>query len=369
MSKVLMKGNDAVAEAIVRAGCRFFAGYPITPQSEILEYLSRRMPEVDGVFVQSESELSGISMVYGAAACGFRAFTSSSGPGFSLLQEGISYIASAELPCVILDVQRYGSGLGDIFIGQSDYWQAVKNGGHGDYRTLVYAPNSVQESVDLACLAFDKAEEYRNPVVLLSDASIAQMMEPVDLPEMVEYDPDSKDWALKGKGNGEFKRHTSVMYYMDDYDSHIRGKYADIEEKEQRWESLQCEDADVVLVAYGISSRICEEAAAMARRNGQKVGVVRPISLYPFPVKAFENLAHVKAFLCVEMTMLAQMYEDVALATRMKAPIYKLNGGTVLYDSADVCIKLDEVYAGLEDCNSNTGTIPKERNGLLICKN
>lgn len=348
MAKVLMKGNDAVAEAVVRAGCRFFAGYPITPQSEILEYLSWRMPQVDGVFVQSENELSGISMVYGAAACGFRAFTSSSGPGFSLLQEGISYIASAELPCVLLDVQRYGSGLGDIFIGQSDYWQAVKNGGHGDYRVIVYAPNSVQESVDLAYTAFDKAEEYRNPVLLLSDASIAQMMEPVELPEMVDFDPDSKPWALKGKGGGEFKRHTSVMYYMSDYDRYIQSKYAEIEEKEQRWECFGCEDAEVVLVAYGISSRICEEAAELARKKGQKVGLIRPISLYPFPKRAFETLPGAKAFLCVEMTMLAQMYEDVALATGMKKPIYKLNGGTALYDSGNVCQKLDQVFESLK---------------------
>ena len=247
MARQLMKGNEAVAEAAVRAGCRFFAGYPITPQSEILEYLSWRMPEVGGVFLQSESELAGISMVYGAAATGFRTFTSSSGPGFSLLQEGISYIASAELPCVIVDVMRYGSGLGDIYVGQSDYWQAVKNGGHGDYRTIVYAPASVQEVVDLMGRGFDKAEEYRNPVVLLTDASISQMMEPVDLPPLKEHNPDTAEWVIRGKGDKLFKRATSVMYFQEDYDNHIAKKYKKIESEEQLWESHHVEDADLVL--------------------------------------------------------------------------------------------------------------------------
>ena len=346
MARQLMKGNEAVAEAAVRAGCRFFAGYPITPQSEVLEYLSKRMGEVGGTFLQSESELAGISMIYGAAACGFRAFTSSSGPGYSLMQEGISYIASAELPCLLLDVQRYGSGLGDIFIGQSDYWQCVKNGGHGDYRSIVYAPNSVQEIADLAVLGFEKAEEYRNPVTLLSDASISQMMEPVELPEMREHDPDQFDWALKGKGTGESKRHTSVMYYMSDYDTYIQSKYREIEGKEQRWESFQTEDAGLVLVAYGISSRICAEAVALSRARGRRVGLIRPISLYPFPVKAFEPLPCVKAYLTVEMSKLAQMAEDVALASGMKHPIYTKTGGTALYDSAEVCGEIEAVLSG-----------------------
>ena len=229
MDRQLMKGNEAIAEAAVRAGCKFFAGYPITPQSEILEYLSWRMPEEDGVFIQSESELSGISMVYGAAATGFRTMTSSSGPGYSLLQEGISYIASAELPCLIVDVMRYGSGLGDIFVGQSDYWQAVKNGGHGDYRSIVYAPSSVQEAADLVRIGFEKAEKYKNPVTILSDASIGQMMEPVEFPEIINHDPDQYDWTASGKGERKFNRITSVMYYMDNYDDHISKKYSTIE--------------------------------------------------------------------------------------------------------------------------------------------
>jgi 2-oxoglutarate ferredoxin oxidoreductase subunit alpha len=346
MAKQLMKGNEAIAEAAVRAGCRFYAGYPITPQSEILEYLSTRLPEVGGTFVQSESELSGISMVYGAAATGTRCMTTSSGPGFSLLQEGISYLASAELPCVLVNVQRYGSGLGDIFVGQSDYWQTVKNGGHGDYRTMVYAPASVSEIAGLMETAFDKAEEYRNPVVILSDASISQMMEPVEFSEMRDHDPDSLPWALKGKGDGEFKRHTSVMYYQPDFDTYIRSKYDVIEQNEQRWDEWNLEDAEVVMVAYGISSRICEEAMEIARAKGQKVGLIRPITLYPYPKKAFEGISYAKAFLSVEMTALQQMAEDVALASRMQAPIYAMKGGMSIYTAEDICQKIDDILAG-----------------------
>lgn len=346
MGKQLMKGNEAIAEAAVRAGCRFFAGYPITPQSEILEYLSWRLPDAGGVFVQSESEIAGISMVYGAAASGFRTMTSSSGPGFSLLQEGISYIASAELPCLFVDVMRYGSGLGDIFVGQSDYWQAVKNGGHGDYRCIVYAPASVQETADLMCLGFDKAEKYRNPVTILSDASIGQMMEPVELPEMKEHNPDKFEWALKGKGDGEFRRITSVMYFQKDYDDYITAKYKRIEENEQLWEEFEIEDAEIILVSYGISSRICEEAVSISRENGLKVGLIRPISLYPFPIKAFEKLNNVKAYISVEMTALAQMAEDVALACKMKNPVYSLCGGMEIYEASDVCNKINEVING-----------------------
>jgi len=346
MTKRLMKGNEAIAEAAVRAGCKFFAGYPITPQSEILEYLSWRMPETDGVFLQSESELAGISMVYGAAATGFRTMTSSSGPGYSLLQEGISYIASAELPCLTVDVMRYGSGLGDIFVGQSDYWQVVKNGGHGDYRCIVYAPASVQEAADLVRFGFDKAEQYRNPVTILSDASIGQMMEPVVMPEMLTHDPNQFDWAVNGKGERTFNRATSVMYYMEGYDDHIRNKYQEIEEKEQLWEEIETEDAEYILVAYGISSRICEEVVAMARKEGLKVGLIRPISLYPFPRKAFADKTSVKGYVSVEMTQLAQMAEDVALACKMAVPTYSVTGGTVLYEATDVLDQVRDIVLG-----------------------
>ena len=336
MPRRLMKGNDALSEAAVRAGCRFFGGYPITPQSEILEYLSWRLPEAGGTFIQAESELSGINMVYGAAAAGFRAMTSSSGPGYSLLQEGISYIASAELPAVFIDVQRYGSGLGDIFQAQSDYWQATRGGGHGDYRTLVYAPASVQESVDLIQLAFDKADEYRNPCQILSDASIAQMMEPVTLPEMHEHDPNA-EWAVRGKHGGDFKRVTSTMYYIEDFDAYIKNKYDVMAEREQRWESVQVEDADLVLVAYGISSRICKEAVKIARAQGIRLGLLRPITLWPFPVKGFTEVnPDVKAYLSVELTSLPKMAEDVKLACEMKAPVEIFLGGAKIPESTAI---------------------------------
>ncbi len=346
MAKQLFKGNDAVAEAVVRAGSRFFAGYPITPQSEILEYLAWRMPEVGGTFVQTESEISGISMTYGAAATGARAMTSSSGPGFSLMQEGISYIAAAELPCLIVDVQRYGCGLADIFTGQGDYWQAVKNGGHGDYRCIVYAPNSVQESVDLVALGFDKAEEYRNPVIMLSDASIGQMMEPVEFPEMKEHDPDKLEWAMKGRGKGKNKRHTSVMYYHSDYDTYLKQKYDTIQEKEQRWEEVQVEDAELVLVAYGISSRICEEVVKMCRDSGKKVGLIRPITLFPFPNNAFANAKNAKAFASVEISCLSQMIEDVVLAVKHKAPVYPIRSGYKVYEAEEIVAEIDSILAG-----------------------
>ncbi|MFV0348656.1 MAG: 3-methyl-2-oxobutanoate dehydrogenase subunit VorB [Halodesulfovibrio sp.] len=330
MERRLMKGNDALSEAAVRAGCRFFSGYPITPQSEILEYLSARLPEAGGTFIQAESELAGINMVYGAAAAGFRAMTSSSGPGFSLLQEGISYIASAELPAVFVNVQRYGSGLGDISQAQSDYLMCTRGGGHGDYKMLVFAPASVQESVDLMALAFDKAEEYRNPCLILSDASIAQMMEPVDLPAMQEIDPD-KEWAAKGKNGGAFKRITSTMYYIDNFDAYIKQKYDTMQANEQRWESLHVDDADVVLVAYGISSRICKEAVQIARAQGIRLGLIRPITAWPFPVRAFAEVnPGVKAYLSVELSSLPKLAEDVNLACGMKTPVEHFLGGIAI---------------------------------------
>lgn len=346
MAKQLMKGNDAIAEAAVRAGLRFYAGYPITPQTEILEYLTWRLPEVGGTFVQTESEIAGISMVYGAAAAGFRTMTSSSGPGFSLLQEGISYIASAELPCVLVNVMRYGTGLGDIFQAQGDYWQTVKNGGHGDYRCPVYAPASVQEAADLMILAFDKAEEYRNPVIVLSDASISQMMEPVEFPEMKEQNPDKFEWSVKGHGGGEFRKITSTMYYIDNYDEYILTKYRTIEEKEQRWQEIKTADAEYVLVAYGISARICKEAVKIARGKGIKLGLIRPITLYPFPIKAFENCKDVKAFISAELTPLSQMAEDVAIACNMKVPVYAITGGIEVFDSADIIEEIEKIQRG-----------------------
>ena len=289
MAKVLLKGNEALAEAALAAGCRFYSGYPITPQTEILEYLSWRMEDVGGVFIQAESELAGINMVLGAAAAGARALTTSSGPGFSLKQEGISYLVAADLPAVIVDVMRIGSGLGDIAQGQGDYWQLTRGGGHGDYHTLVLAPASVQENANMMAEAFDLAEKYRHPVLIASDAAIGQMIEAVEIPEFVEHDINKYDWTIKGCKKGcEQRKIQNVYYTHPDYEGYLSSKYAQMEEEEQRYENIQVEDAEVVLVAYGISSRVSREAVEIARAQGFKLGLIRPITLWPFPKKAFE---------------------------------------------------------------------------------
>lgn len=331
--RVLMKGNEALAEAALRAGSRFYSGYPITPQTEILEYLSTRMAEVGGFFVQAESELCGINMVFGAAAAGARTFTTSSGPGYSLKQEGISYLAANDLPAVIIDVMRIGSGLGDIFMGQGDYWQITRGGGHGDYRTIVLAPNSVQENVETVQLAFDLAEKYLNPVIIASDAGIGQMMEPVELPDFKEHDPNKFDWAVRGCKVGEKQRVCQNVYYTmggdpnyrpgfgDDYPAYLTDKYNRIEENEQRWESYQVEDAEVVLVAYGSSSRVAKDTVDTARAQGFKLGLIRPITLWPFPKKAFAEAKAAKAFCTVEINILGQMVDDVKLAVDGKFPV------------------------------------------------
>ena len=325
MSKVLMKGNEAFAESCIRAGCRFFSGYPITPQTEILEYMSWRMEEVGGAFIQTESELAGVNMAFGAASAGARALTTSAGPGFSLKQEGISYLCGSDVPAVIADVMRIGSALGDIFQGQGDYWQLTRGGGHGDYRTIVLAPASVQENADLAYLAFDLAEKYRHPVIIGSDAAIGQMAEPVELHEMREHNIDEFDWAVHGRRKGEKQRVITNVYYQmgaDNYMTYLREKNAQIEANEQRWESVCTEDAEIVLVAYGISSRVSKEAVKVARRRGMKLGLIRPITLWPFPKKAFDALGEqVKGFLCVEMSILGQMRDDVVLACGNRRPV------------------------------------------------
>lgn len=326
MAKVLMKGNQALAEACLRAGCRFFSGYPITPQTEILEYLCWRMDEVGGVCVQTESELAGVNMLFGAAAAGARALTTTAGPGFSLKQEGISYLCSSDLPAVIVDVQRIGCGLGDIFMGQGDYWQLTRGGGHGDYHTLVLAPASVQESVELAGEAFDLAEKYRHPVIIATDATIGQMMEPVELPEMKEHDMDKFDWAIRPRREGEEQRAIWNRYWdWEDggrkYPEYVLNKYTEMEKNEQRWEYFYTDDADIVIVAYGTSSRIAKSAVLRARKDGIKVGLLRPITLWPYPKKAFDQLPHVKAFLDVEMNILGQMKDDIILADENRRPV------------------------------------------------
>lgn len=344
-----MKGNEALAEGAVRAGCRLYCGYPITPQTEIMEYLSWRMPEVGGHFVQAESEVAAICMLLGAASTGYRAITASSGPGFSLKQEGISYMASINLPAVIVDVCRYGSGLGLISPGQADYFQATKGGGHGDYQVLVYAPNTVQESVDLITLAFDKAEEYLNPVILLTDGALGQMMEGVEMAEMQEVNPD-KPWAMKGMGEGKPKYYrTAAMDDGPEYDRFIRNKYQKMQEKEQRYEEIATEDAEVILVAYGISSRICKRAVKMGREKGLKLGLLRPISLWPFPRDVFKELRKTaKAFLSVEMSSIGQMVEDVALAVHGEKPVYVMTAGMTPPKEELILEKVQRILDGKE---------------------
>ena len=321
MAKELMKGNEALAEAAIRAGCRFYSGYPITPQTEILEYLSWRMDEVGGTFVQTESELAGINMLLGAAAAGARALTSSAGPGFSLNQEGISYLVAADLPAVIIDVMRIGTGLGDIAQGQGDYYQATRGGGHGDYHTIVLAPASVQENCDMMETAFELAEKYRHPVLIASDAAIGQMAEGVNLPELKDHDINTYDWAVRGCKHGDAPRKIQNTYYTrPDYVEYLRDKYAAMD-SEQRWENYKADDADVVLVAYGISSRVAKEAVNEARAQGFKLGLIRPITLWPFPDRAFAECKNAKAFMTVEINILGQMVDDVRLAIRDSRPV------------------------------------------------
>lgn len=322
MAKVLLKGNEALAEAALAAGCRFYSGYPITPQTEILEYLSWRMEDVGGTFIQAESELAGINMVLGAAAAGARALTTSSGPGFSLKQEGISYLVAADLPAVIVDVMRIGTGLGDIAQGQGDYWQLTRGGGHGDYHTLVLAPASVQENADMMAEAFELAEKYRHPVLIASDAAIGQMIEAVEIPPFQEHDINKYEWSVKGcKKGDEHKKIQNVYYTHPDYEKYLSEKYKTIEETEQRYECVQVEDAEVVLVAYGISSRVCLETVKMAREKGIKMGLIRPITLWPFPVKAFEKASNAKLFVSTEINILGQMVDDIRLAIRDRVPV------------------------------------------------
>ena len=337
MARELMKGNEAIAAAAIRAGCRYFFGYPITPQNEIPEYMAREMPKVGGVYLQAESEVAAINMIYGAAGAGARVLTTSSSPGISLMQEGISYIAGAELPCVLVNVMRGGPGLGGIQPSQADYFQATRGGGHGDYRVLVLAPANLQEAVDLTELAFDLADRYRNPVMLLADAMIGQLMEPVELtPCTPAPDLPPKDWATTGTMHSGGRRRVINSLYLDanDLERHVLGlyaKYAAAEKREVRYELVQCDDADVVLVAYGTTSRIARSAMEKCRRLGLRVGLLRPITLYPFPTVAFEQvIPRAKSFLVVEMSM-GQMVDDVKIAVAGRRPVgfYGRSGGVV----------------------------------------
>ncbi len=328
MEKELWKGNEAIAEAAIRAGCDCFFGYPITPQSEVPEYLSLHLPQHGKVFVQAESEVAAINMVYGAAGAGMRAMTSSSSPGVSLKQEGITYIAGAELPAVIVNCMRGGPGLGTIQPAQGDYFQATRGGGNGDYRTVVLAPSNVQETVDFVQEAFDIADQYRNPVMVVCDGLIGQMMEPIEWHPIPKRDLPPKDWAANGRKGRDHHNVINSLYMdpevCDGHNRHLDEKYAEISKNEVRWEEVQCEDAELVITAYGTPARIALTALETLRANGIKAGLFRPITLWPFPEKALHDLAgmaHVKAFLDVEMSSSGQMIDDVRLAVEGQKPI------------------------------------------------
>ncbi|MBR3961808.1 MAG: 3-methyl-2-oxobutanoate dehydrogenase subunit VorB [Clostridia bacterium] len=333
--KVLMKGNEAIAEAAIKAGCMHYFGYPITPQTEIAAYMAKRMPKIGGTFLQAESEVAAINMVYGVAAAGFRVMTSSSSPGVSLKQEGISYIAGADLPALIVNVQRGGPGLGGIQPSQSDYFQATKGGGHGDYRLIVVAPASVQEMADLTVKAFDLSEKYRVPAMLLADGTMGQMMEPVELPEpeKTEYDIS---WAVRGTKCERKHNIVNSLYLkpeiLEQTNFERYERYKKIEENEVMYEEFMMEDAEYCVVAFGIAARVAKNAIVAARKQGIKVGLIRPITLWPFPKKVLAEAANkVKGFLSVELSM-GQMIEDVKLAIDCKKPVHLCNrtGGMIV---------------------------------------
>lgn len=334
METRLMKGNEALAEAAIRAGCDAYFGYPITPQSEVLEYLAKEMPAHNRIVLQAESEVASINMVYGAAGAGFRTMTSSSSPGISLMQEGISYIAGAELPCLIVNVNRAGPGLGTIQPGQGDYFQSTKGGGHGDYKLIVLAPSSVQEMADFVFLGFDLADKYRNPVMILSDGAIGQMMEKVTLQDYIVHKID-KPWATTGKPEMRQRNYITSLHIkpemLEKHNEHLIEKYKQVQEHEVRYEEIMTEDAEYLLVAYGLSARICHKAMLMLREKGIKAGMLRPITLFPFPAKPLHRLAeHVKLMLTVELNA-GQMVEDVRLSVNGRVPVefYGRLGGMV----------------------------------------
>jgi len=350
MAKQLMKGNEAIGEAAIQAGCRYFFGYPITPQNEVPEYMSRRLPDVGGVFLQAESEVSAINMVYGAAGAGARVMTSSSSPGISLKQEGISYIAGSELPCVIVNIIRGGPGLGGIQPAQSDYFQATKGGGHGDYNLFVFAPASVQEMVDHVMESFDIADYYRNPVMIMGDGTLGQMMEPVEFKEIPKRELPPKDWATTGAKGRDRNIINSLSLIAEELEKHnwdLQKKYQHMKDNEQRYELYKCDDAELVMVAYGTTSRIVRSVVNQLREQGIKAGLLRPITIFPFPEKALAQLPEsVKAFMAVEMSA-GQMVEDVRLAVNGKQPVhfYGRTAG-VIPTPAEIINKAKEIMGG-----------------------
>ena len=333
--RVLMKGNEAIAEAAIRAGCRHYFGYPITPQTEIAAYMAKKMPKIGGVFLQAESEVASINMVYGAAAAGMRVMTSSSSPGISLKSEGLSYLAGSDIPAFVVNVQRGGPGLGGIQPSQADYFQATKGGGHGDYRMIVLAPASVQEMASLTVKGFNLADKYLMTAMILADGTIGQMMEPISFEDATieEYE---KPWALTGtKGQRQHNIVNSLYLKPEELEQkniERYKRYALIEENETMWEEYQMEDAEYCVVAYGIAARVAKNAVVAARSEGIKVGLIRPITLWPFPKEALRKAAdQVKAFVTVELNM-GQMIEDVRLYTGDRKPVTLCNrcGGMIV---------------------------------------
>ncbi len=333
-TRTLMTGNEAIAEAAIRAGCDAYYGYPITPQNELIAYMSKHMIEHGRVFIQSESELAAINMCIGTAVSGKRSMTSSSSPGISLKQEGISYMAGLELPSVIVNVVRGGPGLGNIAPAQCDYWQATRGGGHGDYRTICFAPSTLQECVDLVYLAFDLADKYRNPALILTDGRIGQMMEPVTFDHLPPPNPPPKPLALTGAKGREPQHIISLFLKEDVLEAHnlkLGRKYEEIERNEVRYEEFRMDDAEICIVAYGTSARVARDAIKLARREGLRVGMIRPISLWPYPYAPIRAAADKVRFFLVSEMSLGQMIEDVRLAVEGRKPVYHTGrvGGNV----------------------------------------
>jgi 2-oxoglutarate/2-oxoacid ferredoxin oxidoreductase subunit alpha len=345
---LLMKGNEALAEAAIQAGCRFYAGYPITPQNEIPEYMAKRMPDFNGIFIQAESEIASVNMVFGASAAGVRAMTSSSSPGISLKQEAISFLAAAELPAVIVNVQRGGPGLGNIAASQADYFQAVKGGGHGDYKCIVYSPFNLQEMWDITMLAFDKADEYRVPVIILSDGVAGQMMEPFHPTKYVRPELPEKDWILDGC-KGRQPRIIRTLFVgageLEQRNNMLQKKYDLIKKKEVMFDEYYINDAELVVTAFGIAARIALSAVKDLRSEGEKVGLFRPVTLFPFPEKQLLRIADKKKRLMVVEMNAGQMVEDVRLAVNGKTEVlfYGRPGGAV-FNPEELYRKIKSVY-------------------------
>lgn len=351
--KVLMKGNEALAEAAMQAGCRLFFGYPITPQTELAAYMAKKMPKIGGLFLQAESEVAAINMVYGAAGAGARVMTSSSSPGVSLKSEGISYIAGADLPCVIINIVRGGPGLGGIQPAQSDYFQATKGGGHGDYHMIVLAPSSVQEMVNLTSLAFDLGEIYRMPVMIMGDGMLGQMMEPISFENVEKRKVPEKTWATTGTKMQRKRNIINSLYITpDELEALVierEKRYDVVRKNEVMYEQYKTEDADFILAAYGTTARIAKNAIEQLRKEGIKTGLIRPITLWPFPYDIFNKAADTaKAFLSVEMSM-GQMVEDVRLGVNGKKPVqfFGRTGGMVP-SPQEIINKVKEIAGGVK---------------------